>query len=215
MSPLGAGLIAGNFGRYYFPLLPLVMVLGVLALEALLGEAVRGGWKVGPWRLPVAALGIVLLAWPNATGLLRGAGTYAQNVANVQDSDVALARWLTPRLDPRALLAVNDIGAFKYFLPNPVLDLVGIVSPDARRQILAANAAGASRDLAMIALLEDRRPDYVIVFPQWLPSLERDPRFEAVHRLSIRDNITMGGDEIAVYATPWNRYPLSPVPDSP
>ncbi|HEV7518922.1 MAG TPA: hypothetical protein VGR07_21730, partial [Thermoanaerobaculia bacterium] len=46
MSPLGKGLIAGNFGRYYYPLFPFVVLLGVLGLEGAarsLGSRLRRG----------------------------------------------------------------------------------------------------------------------------------------------------------------------------
>ena len=37
-----------------------------------------------------------------------------------------------------------------------------------------------------------------------------------LYRLTVPNNITMGGDEIVVYATPWTRYPLrEPGPDAP
>jgi hypothetical protein len=60
----------------------------------------------------------------------------------------------------------------------------------------------------MTAAIARRRPDYIVVFPSWVPFLARDPRFPPLYTLSIPANITMGGDEIVVYATPWTRYPL-------
>jgi hypothetical protein len=119
-----------------------------------------------------------------------------------------MALWLAPRLDPRAVLAVNDIGALKYLLPNRVVDLVGIASPELRREVGRATAAGVPWEAAMLAAIESRRPDYLVIFPTWFPAVARDPRFPPVHRLAVPNNITMGGDEIVVYATPWTRYPL-------
>jgi hypothetical protein len=159
-----------------------------------------------PLGMVLAAIIIATAAWP----LARGAVFYGQNVANVHASDVALARWLAPRLPPDALLAVNDIGAFKYLLPNRVVDLASIATPEVRVEVMRDAASGLSWGEAMIAALERRRPDYVIVFPSWLPAVERDPRFRPVHKLTIPGNVTMGGDEIVVYATPWTRFPLSP-----
>ena len=43
----------------------------------------------------------------------------------------------------------------------------------------------------------------VVVFPSWFPGLARDPRFRPIHVLPIVGNVTMGGDEIVVYETPW------------
>ncbi|HYG61691.1 MAG TPA: hypothetical protein VEL74_03850 [Thermoanaerobaculia bacterium] len=207
MSPTGKGMIAGNFGRYYFPLFPVLVVLGVLGLERaarVLGPRVRAG-RLG---LPLGALLVALILWPTIGSLVQGAGRYAQNVANVQDSDVAIARWLAPRLAPEAVLAVNDIGAIKFLLPNQIVDLASIATPEIRREVGRDTAAGMSWSDAMTAAIARRQPDYIVVFPSWVPFLARDPRFPPVRSLAIPNNITMGGDEIVVYATPWTRYPL-------
>ena len=214
MSPGGDKLIAGNFGRYYFPLFPPLLVLAALALERAWG-ALGPGLRIGRLRFPLRALLVALLAAPTVLVLVQGAGRYAQNVANVEDSDVAVARWLAPRLPPEALLAVNDIGAVKYLLPNRIVDLVGIASPELRRETAAALRAGTPWAEAMFAALEKRRPDYLVIFPKWFPDLAGDPRFRPLHVLTIPDNATMGGDQLVVYATPWTRFPLREVPEPP
>jgi hypothetical protein len=206
--------LVGNFGRYYFPLLPFVVLLGMLGLDRL-SQGLGRELLVGRWRLPVAALGVVLLVWPTLTGALRGAGRYTQNVANVHDSDVTIARWLAPRLPPEALLGVNDIGAIKFLLPNRVVDLAGIANPEFRAALRRAAATGTPWETEIFAELERHRPDYLVIFPSWFPGLARDPRFVAVHALEIRDNVTMGGDHVVVFATPWTRHPLHPLPEDP
>jgi hypothetical protein len=210
VSPVGRGLIAGNFGRYYFPLLPPLALLGVAGLAPAAAALERIAGRIGPGaRRPAAAIAAALLLWPTLGSALAGARRLAQNVANVEDSDVAVAHWLAPRLDARAVLAVNDIGALKYLLPNRVVDLVGIASPELRREVTRAARAGVPWGRAMLEAVERRRPDYVVIFPSWFPDLAADARFRPVHRLAVPDNVTMGGDEIVVYATPWTRYPLA------
>ncbi len=206
MSP-GSKTLLGNFGRYYFPLFPVLAVVGVLGLEraaAALGPRLRAGRL----RLPVRALLIVLILWPTLSTLAQGAARYAQSVANVQDSDVAAARWLAPRLHPEAVLAVNDIGALKFLLPNRVIDLAGIASPEIRREVNRALRENRPWEPVIAAEIVKRRPDYLVIFPSWLPSLSLDPRFRPLHVIRVQGNITMGGDEVVVYATPWTRYPL-------
>ena len=58
-------------------------------------------------------------------------------------------------------------------------------------------------------LLEEERPDYLVVFPAWFPWLvsEGSP-YRLVHGVRIPGNIAMGGDELVVLSTPWTRYPL-------
>jgi hypothetical protein len=213
MSPLGPGLIAGNFGRYYFPLFPVVVVLGAAGLERA-AQTLRPGLRWGGARVPLGVLAGVLLVWPTVTDLVAAAPRYAKNVADVQDSDVRMARFLAERLPPEAVLAVNDIGALKYFLPNRIVDLVGIASPEARRFVAERQAEGMEFQTAVIEFLAERRPDYLVIFPSWLPEVAADRRFPPVYDLPIPDNRTMGGDELVVLATPWTRYPLAEPPDA-
>jgi len=221
MSPLGPSLIAGNFGRYYFPLFPVMVVLGLLGIERVTRmltpeqASLRPGSTASRRRVSLALVAALLLLWPSVAHLFRHAVPYARNVANVQDSNVRMARFLGRRLPSEALLAVNDIGAFKYFLPNRILDVVGIASPEAWRFRQERMAAGATFYEAVAEYLERHRPDYVAIFPEWLPQLAADPRFEPLYVLPIPDNRTMGGDEIALFATPWTRFPLADVERRP
>jgi hypothetical protein len=207
VSPAGKSLLAGNFGRYYFPFFPVLVLLGVLGLERA-AETLGPRLRAGRLRLPVRALLIVLLLWPTVSILVQGSGRYAQNVANVQDGDVAVARWLAPRLHPDAVLAVNDIGALKFLLPNRVIDLAGIANPEIRREVNRALREHRPWEPIIAAELDRRRPDYLVVFPSWLPNITEDPRFRPVYAVQVPDNVTLGGDEVAVYATPWTRFPL-------
>ena len=185
MSPAGAHWIAGNFGRYYFPLFPVVAVLGVLGLEraaAALGPRVAAGRL----RLPLRAALAALLLWPTAAALVEGPLFYARNVANVQASDVRVARWLAPRLPPEAVLAVNDIGALKFLLPNRVIDLAGIATPEVRRRMNAAAARREPWERAVADYLAERRPDYLVIFPDWFPNLSQRPPLPAGRRRARR-----------------------------
>jgi hypothetical protein len=209
VSPEGASSLVGNFGRYYFPFYPVVVLLGVLGL-ARAAQAVGPHLLAGRSRLPVGALLLVLLAWPTVTSLIQGAGRYVQNVSNVQDSDVRTARWLAPRLPPQAVLAVNDIGALKFFLPNRVIDLAGIVNPEIRRALNRGGARGIPWEQTMAGEIASRQPDYLVIFPAWFPHLSQDPRFRPLYAVDVKDNVTMGGPRVMVYATPWTRWPLRP-----
>lgn len=183
--------LMGNFGRYYFPLLPLVIVLGMLGLEPA-ARALK--------RRPLGALLAGLILATALWGFTQGAMRYARNVANVEDSDVKIARWLAGRVPPQAVLAVNDIGAIKFLLPNPVLDLAAIANPEIRDEVSRIMAeTGLPWAEAMAEAIVRRKPDFVVVFPKWLPALDSDLRFQAIHRVEIPDNITMGDDEIVVY----------------
>lgn len=214
LSPAGSKLLIGNFGRYYFPLFPVVVVLGVLGLEGA-AAALRGGVAAGGRRLPVVALLALLLVWPTLAELVDRAAFYARNLSDVERSDVRAARWLAPRLPAAALLAVIDIGAFKYLLPNRIVDLAGIANPELRAEVQRRMAAGVPWEKAMAAAVAARRPDYVVLFPAWLPHLPGELGLVPVLRLRIEGNVTMGSDELVVYAAPWTRYPLRRLPGDP
>lgn len=209
LSAASGQTVAGNFGRYYFPLFPVVVLVGLVGAERILDRRSGPGPGVGGRRLALRAALLALVLWPTVSASARGLTRYAQNLANVRDSDVAAARWLRERLAPEAVLAVNDVGAFGYLLPNRVLDLAGIIHPAARRYRVAAARRGLDPHAGTLRFLEERRPDYLAVFPEWFPGLlaEGSP-YRLVEAFPIPDNITMGGDRVVVLATPWTRFPL-------
>lgn len=195
IDPPGPSNLVGNFGRYYFPLFPILVILGVLAVQGV-AERLASLTKPGYSRRLVRLLAVLVLVLPTLTELAQGAGRYAQGVVNVQDSDVRVARWLAQRLPPEAVLGVGDIGAIKFLLPNQVVDLAGIASPEIK-------VWGA------VPFLQHYRPDYLVIFPHWLHRLFEDVSdFPVVQEFPIDNNITMAGDVLVVYATPWTRFPL-------
>ncbi len=183
--------IVGNFGRYFFPLLPVVVLLGILPWE-----------RLGRRLDHRAALALAVLALvPQVWGLATGAARYTQTLANVEDSDVAAARWLADRLPPEAVLAVQDVGALKYLLPNRVIDLTGIVNPEILPHLRGPDpAAWEERLLRYLTTVE---PAYLVVFPEFYPGLARTAGFRRIVSFPVRDNVTMAGDELVIFSTPW------------
>jgi hypothetical protein len=202
----GAGRsILGNFGRYLFPLLPVIAVLAAMALQPLTALPARLtiGRLAVHWR-PAAA---VLLLAPGLVSLAAGALFYARNVRNVEDGDVRLAKLLATVLPPAATLAVNDIGALKFMLPNRVIDLAGIATPAVHLDVRRSIAATGSHCPGVLAFVRRVRPDYLAVFPAWLPCFSHR-EFPPLLRVPVPDNITLGDDEILLQRTPWTRHPL-------
>jgi len=153
--------------------------------------------RIGSVQIPIGLMAVLVLVLPTFAELAQGAGRYAQSVANVQDSDVRAALWLAPRLPPEAILGVGDIGAIQYLLPNRVIDLAGIANPEIK-------IWGAER------FMEHYKPDYLVIFPNWLDRLFDDvSQYPVVHQIPISNNITMAGDVLVIYATPWTRMPLA------
>jgi hypothetical protein len=151
----------------------------------------------------------MLLLLPTLPAMARGVGLYSRSILNVQDSDFLMARELAPVLPPEAVLAVNDIGALGFLLPNRLIDLAGIITPEVHEYSRRSFAASGSYHPGVLEFIHDTEPDYLIVFPRWFPLVERSADFVPLLRLKVEDNITMGGDELVRYSTPWTRYPLA------
>ena len=77
---------------------------------------------------------------------------------------VHLGQWVKGNLPPGSRIALNDIGAIAYISRRPVIDLMGLVTPD----IIPYRRQG---EPGVIRYLAERCPDYVIVFPTWFPQL--------------------------------------------
>ncbi|MEM1179317.1 MAG: hypothetical protein AAGM22_13290 [Acidobacteriota bacterium] len=196
----------GNFGRYYLPLLPPVVIFGFAALDPFF-RTFADGLAIGGRRFSLRGLAIFLILAPHLFALAPGPARYVQTVANVEDSDVRAALWLRTRLEPDALLAVQDVGALKFFLPNPVIDLAGLVSPEIVP--ILRQEDGVYWEERLVRHLHERKPDYLVVFTRSYPMLTSPQGFERVISFTVENNVTMAGDELVILKTPWCDRPLT------
>lgn len=198
----------GNFGRYWFPLLPVVTALGLLAL----GPARRRLRALRVNRSPSAwTLLLALILAAQIPALAKLPLSYVRHVTDVEISDVRAAVWLAPRLDPDALLAVQDVGALAFHLPNRTLDLAGLTSPE----VLPVLRGGGDWQGRLHEHLRRAGADYLVVFASSYPALVRAPGYRVVQSFHNPDNRTMAGGTLLVVATPWCRYPLAETDESP
>jgi hypothetical protein len=77
-----------------------------------------------------------------------------------------------------------------------------------------ALSRGAPSCQGTLDYLRVARPDYLAIFPGWLPCVG-PPDFPELLRLEVPDNITLGDDVIALHATPWTRHALRRPPPAP
>lgn len=207
--------LVGNFGRYFFPLFPLLAVLGVLGLERAAGTLARlggdGTRKTPTGRALTAAAALVILL-PTAMTYARHRAFYLTNLANVEASDVALGNWLAANAPPNAVVAVQDIGAVGYLAPNRVVDLIGLVSPEVIPAVRSSITPDDPRgDRGMLAYLDRTRPDLLAAFTNWRPRITGNRElFRPLARFEVPRNLTMGGDELVLYLTPWSRFTPPP-----
>jgi hypothetical protein len=166
-------------GRYSIHLLPLAFVVLAVALGA---------------RLTRSRIALIVVYLVLAAGALPPAATrYGWAVQNINAMQVHLGHWVDDHLPVRETIALNDIGAIAYFSRRPVIDLVGLVSPD----VLPYRRAG---DEGILRYLIERCPGHVVVFPAWYPRLTaRRDVLEPVYRVRLDHNTVAGADEMVVY----------------
>lgn len=179
-----------------------------LCLAVALGMSGLAFWwqYVGQRWVRAAVLGGCVLGAVYAS--VSSAPSYALAVKNINELHVALAEWIRDHLPPGSRIAVNDVGAVAYFGGHQVIDLEGLVSPE---------ALGFDRAERGIGFARSTQPDYVAIFPGWYPDIAARPDlFREVYRASISDNLVSAGSVIVVYSTPWTRYPpISRAPNRP
>jgi len=204
VQPLAWALVGGyrppgyQSQRYLADLNPLFLLVGM-----------AGGWwlteRLSALRRPAAR--IALLAAVLAASLLRQPGgmwTYAKNVRNTTQMQVAIGRWLKANAPPGSLLAVNDIGAIGFITDMPVLDLQGLVTAEILPlRDMRSQLSGVAPE-QVFDFIVSHRPDYLVIFPQWYPELDQGRElFTPVHVVALNDNITNGAPVMVVYRTVW------------
>lgn len=156
-------------GRYMMPVIAAIVPVGVGGLVGWASWAGgrKAGWVIGrAWGLSAGVTWMVFL------GL--GARAYVADVGFVETGLAAPARWVAEHTEPGAVIAAHDIGALGYFGSRGLVDLAGLISPDVVPVI---------RDEAGLAeFIDERRADYLLVFPSWYPALTRAPQASALQR---------------------------------
>jgi hypothetical protein len=196
-------------GRYIAPVAPLVLIIGVVGLYG----AARYGARVfseskfmgRPARtvLERSLIWLLMLLALASQGrnIWYRAQIYGKEVANIEDMQVSIGRWVDLNLPSDVLLAVNDVGAITYFSQRRILDTVGLISPE----VLDYRRRGERLETASFRFLRERRPDYAVLFPDWYPNIVRDEELaEPVHRVVLDENVICGGKEMVVYRMHWD-----------
>jgi hypothetical protein len=167
-------------GRYSIHLLPVaILMLTVTAVHA------RRATLMSSIRVVYLAVALVTLA--------IAADRYAWGVQNINAMQVHLGRWVDAHLPRTATLALNDVGAIAYFSRRPVLDLMGLVTPEIRPYRRQGEAG-------VVRFITERCPDVVIVFPTWFPELTaRRDLLTPIYRVHLPRNEVSGAPEMVVY----------------
>lgn len=196
--------------RYFVPVAVLVLVSGAAALGAL-GTV---GGKAGRVMFILGTLAALAFS---GLGTWRALERYAVQVKNVNEMQVVVARWLASTPQGPGLVATNDIGAIGALTSAPILDVTGLASPEIIPYLRQSPPPGGrntgwrgSNEAALLTALRERRPNYVVIFPSWYPSLAAPGVLGApVFRVDLKDNIICGDDTLLVFKPDWGPRPGS------
>lgn len=175
-----------QYGRYVMPVMPIYFLLGLAGMI----EFVLGKWQGWRWMLREGwriLTGIVIVCF-----WVLGASSYAKDVAYIDNEMVTTAQWVAENIPSGSLIAAHDIGAMGYFGRHELVDLAGLITPQVIPFI---------RDEKKLAsYLDERGVNYLIVFPDWYPTLTKGR-----HPIFITSTIyapNSGGSNMAVYQWP-------------
>ena len=204
--------ISGYFTRYTAPLIPIAMLFGGLGADKLAGwfKKRRKAPADLKTRLPltVAILyeGLILALLPT---LLFWAPYYGQSVADLETMHVSIANWVVDNTESKEVIAVNDIGAIGFISGREVIDLMGLVNPEVLPLVSGKKPGEWDQNLA--GYLHDKQPEYLIIFPNWFPTLAERLPTEELFRVTLEtrriagipDITVVGGGEMVVYKLNW------------
>jgi hypothetical protein len=177
--------VSYQHGRYLMPVIPVILVMGLLGLSQLDLPGIEYRWKYIFARVYLAALVITSIGF-----LFLGIRAYVTDVTIIQDEMVASATWVRENTPTDALIAAHDIGALGYFGEREILDLAGLINPEII-PILPDSTKLSS-------YIIEKQADYLIVFPHWYkPPLNIRGKIVFTSRSPIA--IENGGEHLTVY----------------
>ena len=149
---------AYQHGRYIIPAFPILYLWGMIGFLDYVTSA--------------KAKQLIALLWQSLLGVLCvyfaviAALQNANDVYWIESEMVETAQWVRENVPPDAVLAVHDIGALGYHVPNPIVDLAGLITPEVVPFI---------RDESRLRIfLDETSSDYLIVFVPDYPNLTKD-----------------------------------------
>ena len=165
VSPIDS--LSNHAHRYLAPFVPAVTLLGSLGLWLL--------WSRLGQRIAAAACLLLVLMSTYQT-YRPTLNLFARDVKNTNALYVESGKWIRDHVDPSIPIAVNDIGGISYFTENEVVDIMGLASPEIWPALEGTSTEGhatVARAVAIQRFLRENRVQYLVMSPQYYPSLDR------------------------------------------
>jgi hypothetical protein len=195
-----------HHGRYLMPLLPLELCLGAVGLGWAL-DKLRTAEAV---RRPIRRIAFVVILGGAGVGAVEYATKLGANVVEITQLHVRMGAWAKGATPSGALIAASDIGALGHVGDRRVLDLGGLVTPQAI-PLIAGRRLGGGQDEALFPLIARERPAFLIVYPDWYPHLTARPDLFEPMALAKSDAQNIAGGRLLVaYRARWERYTPAP-----
>ena len=94
--------------------------------------------------------------------------------------------WIKENLDPKAVLATNDIGGLAYFARRDFIDIMGLSSPEIWPALQRGYSEPQNLD-KLIEYLRSQKVEYILLSPRYYPNFTtRTEIFEPVHQWAER-----------------------------
>lgn len=170
-----------RFNRYLVPVLPALAIYSLGVLQSLHGILrSRAPWlgRARVWPAPLVAVASLGLLTADLPGGLQ---EYAYFCQYHYIRHERTGRWLARHTPKNAVIATHDIGAIAFYSERRVVDIVGLVTPEA---VLHLQTPGYIRFLPR--LFRDKGVTHLAVLLNWLdvdnvqPMFVADPRPEVM-----------------------------------
>lgn len=146
-------------GRYLVPAMPIFFLLSLGGFLAFIKDAQKANKYFRLLKVFWGAtLSLVCLGF-----WFLGMNSYKNDVEFVETEMVDTALWVDKNIPEDALVAAHDIGALGYFDHHKLVDLAGLITPEVITFLLDEGQ--------LENYLDDEGVNYLVVFPDWYPTL--------------------------------------------
>lgn len=155
--------LSNHANRYFVIFPPMIALMAALGLDFLL--------RHGRHYLICAVAVVCMLAAPSRTWK-RAVYLVAWDVESTERLYRDMPLWIKENIDPKAIVATNDIGGLAYFVRRDFIDVMGLSSPEIWGAL--QRDYGQKQDLDKLEhYLRSQGVQYVILSPKYYPELTR------------------------------------------
>lgn len=165
---------AHRFSRYLVPALPAVALLALGVLKALWARPAEAAPAWRSWgRIAAPLLVAVALAW-QAFGVPIADTNYTTLCRYHYQRHERTGRWLKEHTPTDAVVAAHDVGAIAYYSERRIVDVAGLIQPDAIPHLRKPDYTSFLREL-----FAREKVTHLAFMPNWLEVANQEALFTA------------------------------------